>query len=224
MKKIFSKDIDGVIFDVDGVLLDSMPVWHDCGIIYLKGKGIEARKDLGDILFSMTLQEGASYIKENFGLQEDLDTIGKGIMGVVEGFYFNNPKPKEGAVELLENLKANGKKLYVVSSTQSYCIKEAFRHLEVLDLFDGIISCSEEGRRSKEYPDSFFEAAEIMGTSPEKTWVIEDGLYSAKTAKEAGFKTVGVYDHVSRNDRTELESIADMYVESPLQLLDRIVD
>ena len=218
MENNFSERIDGVIFDVDGVLLDSMPVWHDCGRIYLRKKGIDSPENLGDILFSMTLEEGARYIKEHFGLDENIEEISQGIMDVVEGFYFNLPVAKEGAVQLVKGLKEQGKKISVVSSTRSYCLKEAFRHLGIDGCFDVIVSCSENGRRSKEYPDAFFEVSEIMGTDPNRTWVIEDGLYSIKTAKEAGFKTVGIYDEVSKKDRKQMIELTDLYVDDPNQL------
>ena len=51
--------IKGVIFDVDGVLLNSMPVWENLGELYLNSLGLEAEKDLGEILFTMSLEEGA---------------------------------------------------------------------------------------------------------------------------------------------------------------------
>ena len=50
--------IKGVIFDVDGVLLNSMPVWENLGELYLNSLGLEAEKDLGEILFTMSLEEG----------------------------------------------------------------------------------------------------------------------------------------------------------------------
>ena len=54
--------IRGVIFDVDGVLLNSMPVWENLGEIYLERLGIEAEKGLGETLFAMSLEEGADYL------------------------------------------------------------------------------------------------------------------------------------------------------------------
>ena len=51
--------IKGAIFDVDGTLLDSMGIWKDVGGRYLNSIGIEAEPDLGNILFTMSIQEGA---------------------------------------------------------------------------------------------------------------------------------------------------------------------
>ena len=55
--------IKGAIFDVDGTLLDSMGIWKDVGVRYLNSISIEAEPDLGNILFTMSIQEGAQYVK-----------------------------------------------------------------------------------------------------------------------------------------------------------------
>ena len=62
--------IRGVIFDVDGVLLNSMPVWENLGELYLNSMGIEAEKDLRDTLFAMSLEEGADYLIAHYRLDK----------------------------------------------------------------------------------------------------------------------------------------------------------
>ena len=81
-------NIKGVIFDVDGTLLDTMHVWTDSGATYLASLGIEAEPNLGDKLFAMTVQMGAVYLKERYGLSQSVDEIRRGINGVVENYYF----------------------------------------------------------------------------------------------------------------------------------------
>ncbi len=54
--------IKGAIFDVDGTLLDSMEIWEDVGVRYLNSIGIEAEPDLGTVLFTMSIQEGAGHM------------------------------------------------------------------------------------------------------------------------------------------------------------------
>ena len=51
-----------------------------------------------------------------------------------------------------------------------------------------------------------------MGVPPGRTWVAEDGLYAVKTAKRAGFRTIGVYDAVSADDAEEMRMTADYYI------------
>ena len=69
--------IRGVIFDVDGVLLNSMPVWENLGELYLNRLGVEAEKDLGETLFAMSLEEGAEYLISHYGLDKTPEEIVK---------------------------------------------------------------------------------------------------------------------------------------------------
>ena len=61
-------------------------------------------------------------------------------------------------------------------------------------------------------PDIYLAAAEHMGTVPRQTWVFEDALYALKTAKGAGFRTVGVYDDYAIDDMDEIKRICDIYL------------
>lgn len=71
--------IKGVIFDVDGVLLNSMPVWENLGELYLNSLGLEAEKDLGEILFAMSLEEGAEYLITQYGIDKSVEEVVNGL-------------------------------------------------------------------------------------------------------------------------------------------------
>ena len=58
----------GFIFDVDGTILDSMEIWMDAAKLYLKDLGIDAEENLGDIMFSLTMAEGASISEKHIRL------------------------------------------------------------------------------------------------------------------------------------------------------------
>ena len=64
-----------VLFDMDGTLLDSMQVWVHVGEQYLRNRGIEPEEGLGDVLFPMSMRDGAVYVKERYGLPDPPDTI-----------------------------------------------------------------------------------------------------------------------------------------------------
>lgn len=206
-------EIKGVIFDVDGVLLDTMPVWTDAGVRYLEGLGTEAEPRLGDKLFSMTVDMGAVYLKERYGLSQSVEEIIKGVNGVVEDYYYHEAQLKPGAKALLDQLKNLGVPMTIASSTTQDYILAAMERLNCTSYFDDILSCVQL-QTSKSEPMIFFEAMKRMGTNPGETWLFEDGLYSVKTAKQAGLKTVGVYDAVSDHDQAELAKEADVYVKS----------
>ena len=79
--------IQGAIFDMDGTLLDSMPVWEHASERYLQNKGIKVREKLSEILFSMSMQKGAEYVKENYHLTESTDEIVAGVNNIVYTAY-----------------------------------------------------------------------------------------------------------------------------------------
>lgn len=211
------EQIKGVIFDVDGTLLDTMHVWTDSGARYLASLGIEAEEGLGDKLFCMTVDMGAVYLKENYGLSQTVEEIKKGVNGMVETYYFEEADFKPGALELMTLLRDAGIPMTIATSTDKYCILAAFDRLGYTDWFKAIYTCSEVGA-SKSEPKIFFEAIKAMGTKPEDTWLFEDGLYSIKTAKAEGFKIVGVYDAVSAADQEEIKALSDVYVRELSEL------
>lgn len=201
----------GAIFDVDGTLLDSMGTWHGCGARYLKTLGIEAEPELGDYLFTQTNETGAVYIAEHYGLNVGTDEIVDGLNREMERFYFEEAEPKAGAVELLEQMEDEGISMTVASSTDRYLLERAFERLGIGHFFAAVLTCDEVGA-TKADPLIFNEAAEIMSTCPEDTWVFEDGLYAIKTAHDAGFRTAAVYDEISGRDWEDMKKLADVHV------------
>lgn len=212
---------EGVILDVDGTLLDSMPVWHDCGVRYLAGLGIEAEPGLGDYLFTQTNETGAYYLIDHYGLDKTPEEVAAGLSKEMERFYFEEAEPKEGAVEFLDRMNERGIPVTIATSTDRYLIERAFERLGITDRFEAVLSCPELETTKKD-PLIFFEAARVMGSRPEGTWVFEDGLYAVRTAKDAGFRTVAVYDSISEGDWEELKKLADIHIRRFDDITERI--
>lgn len=204
--------IKGAIFDVDGTILDSMKIWDEVGQRYLSDRGKTAEKNLNDILFPMTIEEGAEYIKNKYHISEECGQIAEGLLDIVKDFYSLEAEPKQGAVELLDLLDRKDIPMTVASSSNREHIERAFERLDIKKYFVEIFTCSEVGAGKTE-PLIFEQAAKIMGSEPQMTYVFEDGLYAAETAKKAGFKVVGIYDDSSRADWENLRETADIAVE-----------
>ena len=77
----------GIIFDVDGTILDSMKIWMDAGKIYLDKFGIEEKENIAEVLFDLTMAEGAKYIKETVSHSFKLWTIF--ISDIYFRYFFN---------------------------------------------------------------------------------------------------------------------------------------
>ena len=201
----------GAILDVDGTLLDSMGVWHNCGVRYLKSIGIKAEPGLGDFLFTQTNESGAVYMVDHYKLDLPPEEVAAGMSREMEKYYFHESELKEGAREFLDRLMNDGVPMTVATSTDKYLLDGAFDRLNMTQYFQAVLSCGDFDTTKGE-PFIFNKAAGVMGTDPSETWVFEDGLYAIKTAVAAGFRTVAVYDELSSSDWDEMKELSDEHV------------
>ena len=197
------------IFDMDGTLIDSMAFWQRLGVEYLRGKGVEG--DLTDVLERikpMTMSESAALFAEEFGLAGTPAELAAEMNGIMETHYRADIPLKEGVAEYLAALRADGVRLCVASATAPDLVAACLERLGVLDHFDFLLSCEEVGA-GKDKPDVYLAAADRLGAQPGEAAVYEDALYAARTAKEAGFYTVGVYDPSGEAHWDEMTALAD---------------
>ncbi len=204
--------IKGVIFDIDGVLLDSMGIWDDLGARYLRSLGKIPEEGLNKILFSMSMEQGAEYLNEHYGLNKSVKETVDGIGRMLEDYYFYEVLLKPGAKEVLEFLKSKNIKMAAATSSPRTHIEKALSRNGLLGYIDKIYTTGEVGV-SKHSPDIYNLAADYLKTKPEETLVFEDSLYALKTAKEAGYVTVGVYDEKGESDQEGLKNQADLYLK-----------
>lgn len=203
--------IEGIIFDVDGTILDSMEIWMKVGIRYLESLGIHAEGNLGEVLFSLTMKEGAEYIKNNYALDLNVGEIIDGINNTVYKFYAQEAQPKRGIEQFLQWACQKKIPMTIATSTDRYLIEAALKRLGLCDYF-GKIFTTTEIEKGKGEPDIYIAAQQYMKSSRENTWLIDDALYALNTAQECGFKTVGVYDPSSENEQEKIVETADVYI------------
>lgn len=203
--------IRGVIFDVDGVLLDSMPVWEEIGERYLKTQGKEAKPGLRDILFPMSLEQAAVYLIRKYGLPKRADQVVGEVNDMIRKFYAEEAGLKNGVRSYLEQFQKAQIPMAIATSSGRENVSAALGRLSVLECFQALLTCSEVGS-GKDRPKIYLEAARAIGTRPEETWVFEDTCHALLTAKRAGFRTVAVYDRASRKDLDTLKANADVFL------------
>lgn len=199
------------VFDLDGVLLDSMGIWNDLGARYLRSLGVTPKEGLNEILFSMSMEQGAEYLHTHYALPQSAAEVGAGIAGMLRDFYFYEVPAKDGAAALLAALTARGVKLAAATSSPREHVTRALDRLGLLGYFTRLFTTAEVGV-SKHEPKIYLLAAEALDAAPAETLVFEDSLYALKTAKAAGFYTIGVYDADGESDQAGLRNTADLYV------------
>ncbi len=214
-KEVQKNGIRGAIFDLDGVLLDSMAVWNDLGVRYLKKRGIQPEAGLNQILFSMSMEQGADYLKAKYQLPDTPQEILNGIEQMIRDFYFYEVQPKEGARKLLQFLQDQDVKMIAATSSPREHVTKALQRNGLYDYLQQIYTTGEVGV-SKHEPVIYQLAANSLGTKPEETLVFEDSLYALKTAKNAGFRAIGVYDADGETNQEGVRETGELYLTSLL--------
>lgn len=203
--------LQGAVFDADGTLLDSTSMWASIGERYLARLGIQAEPELGKKLFPLSLPDAAAYLIETYGLTQTPRELANGVNDMVGEFYTTEVQLKPGVLDFLRELKAKQIPMTVATATERVAIEKGLQRTGIADFFQGIFTCTEVGM-GKEAPDVYLAAAARLGTAPQNTWVFEDALHGAQTAKAAGFQVAAVYDPVSARHREALEQVADLYL------------
>jgi HAD superfamily hydrolase (TIGR01509 family) len=210
----------GAIFDIDGTLLDSMPIWNDLGERYLETLSVKAEKNLGGILFPMTMEEAAGYLKERYQLPQTAEEIVQGVLGIVENFYRYEVGLKTGVEAYLKGLHRKGIPMILATTGDKELATAALTRLGVFGYFRDILTVSDYGT-SKHEPDIYRKAAEILQVQPGECVVFEDVYYALETAKPAGFLCAGVKDAASEEDWERIRTIADYWIEDFREVTDR---
>ena len=205
--------LKGAIFDADGVLIDSMPIWDDLGARYLRGLGVVPEEGLSVELFRLSIEQGCEYMRKHYGLAQSADEIRAGLLGIVGGFYRHEVRLKPGVSEFLAAMKARGVPMVIATAGDRELLTSALERNGIAGYFAGIFTCTEL-HTTKHDPDIYMACAEFLGLEPSDVGVFEDSLSAVEAAKRAGFMTFGVEDDASRNDRERIRSAADYYIES----------
>lgn len=209
--------IRGAIFDLDGVLLDSLGIWYDLGERYILSMGLQPVPGMTDVLFSMSMEQGAAYLQSTFLLEKSTEEIITDMERILKDYYSREVSAKEGAGELLVFLQEQGVKMAAATSSPRPHVTAALKRLGLLPYLQQIYTTSEVGE-SKYSPRIYELAVQNLGCREEETLVFEDSLYALKTAKTAGFRCVGVYDAQGESDQKGLEETADTYLHTLKEL------
>jgi len=204
--------IEGAIFDLDGTLLDSMSIWNTIGEEYLRNPGIEPHEIQKEKLKSMSLSQAAVYFQAEYGLADSADRIIDCVNSMVRDFYVHEVLPKAGVPAFLEKMQQQNVKMCIATATDRHLAEAALLRLGLLSYFEEIFTCSFVGH-GKDEPHIYHAAHRFLQTPKSSTWVFEDALHAVKTAKNAGYHVIGVFDSFS-GCADEIQALANHYIHS----------
>lgn len=206
------------LFDLDGTLLDSMPLWDNVYLQTLARFGKPVPEDYLMHVNHLSVRDGAVYTVQALGL----DATPEEIIGIWASLgtaaYRDSILLKPHAADLLRLLRADGKTLGIATALGKGFFESCLERNGVLSLFSDSTSVEEVGR-GKDSPAIYLRACEKAGATPGETVVFEDSLTGATSAKAAGFFVVGVYDASAEAQRTDMMRTADLYITDYRELL-----
>ena len=205
-------NITGAIFDFDGTLFDSMPIWKGVRNKFFDYIGIKLTKEDEEAFKGLYMNESFLLAKERFKLKETKEELYDLFYGYLKERYLAEATPKNDIIEFLEKLKARGVKMGIATATGEPALEAVLEKFGMLDYFSAIYSTYTVGA-SKTEPKVYDVVLEKIGTEKETTWVFEDALYAAKTVKANGFNLVGIFDE-SEENTDELKEISDIYIRN----------
>ena len=211
--------IDGVIFDLDGVLVDSEHVWDEVREKLARERGGRWHERAQADMMGMSSTEWSRYMHDVIGLAETPEEINAEVVRRMLARYEEHLPLIDGAIEAVRRL-APVFRLGLASSSNRPLIQTVLSTSGMASLFESTVS-SEEVERGKPAPDVFLEAARRLHMPPERCAAVEDSANGIRAARAAGMRVIAIpnrrylppSDALALADSV-LTSLADLTVEA----------
>ncbi len=202
----------GLIFDLDGTLLDSMPSWGQQLDHYLIHNGITPPAYLLDRTKTLGLETATEMILHEFGLNDDPAIIFQQFYTNMEQLYCSTIPLKPGVREFLDVMLAKGVPMAIATATSHTLVEKVLQHHHLTNYFQSITTVAEVGI-GKHDPRIFLVAAGKLSMQPQQCIVFEDSLKAVCSANQAGFETVAIYEESNQSEQDTLRKEATTYIQ-----------
>jgi HAD superfamily hydrolase (TIGR01509 family) len=202
--------INAVIFDLDGVLIDSEPLHCKADSQLLRELGIDVPENYFDRFTGWTDTAMWEAIKTDYHITKSINELMKMQIPIKLNLLRDGDfKAIPGIVELLEEIKTGHIPIAIASSSPKLFIEAVVEIIGIKEYFNILLS-GEEIENSKPEPDIFLKVAELLNVNPSECLVVEDSKSGTIAAKKAGMKCIGYQNLNSGNqDLSEADIIVN---------------
>jgi len=203
--------IEAVVFDMDGVLIQSEEVWDAVRERYVRERGGRYDDEVQRAMMGMSSTEWSQFLHDEAGVPDEPSAINDEVVSRMLAAYEAGLPLLPGAIEAVQRAAAVGR-LALASSSNRELIDAVLRVAGIDDCFAATVS-SEEVARGKPAPDVYLEAARRLGVEPARCVAVEDSHAGIRSAKAAGMRVVAIPNREYPPDEEALAA-ADVAIDS----------
>jgi HAD superfamily hydrolase (TIGR01509 family) len=200
--------IDAVVFDLDGVLIQSEEVWDGVREAFVRERGGRYDAEIQRAMMGMSSTEWSRYLHETAGVADEPDEINAEVVRRMLAAYESHLPLIDGATDAVHRLAAEFT-LGVASSSNRPLIDAVLATAAIADCFAATVS-SEEVERGKPAPDVYLEAARRLGVAPGLCAAVEDSHGGIRSAKAAGMRVLAIPNQTYPPDDDALAQADDV--------------
>lgn len=206
-------NIDAVIFDIDGTLVDSMHVWTDIDDIFLEKYHLEEPENFHEGMEGKSYSETAQYFLDLFPeLPHTKKELEDEWHEMAFEIYTKELQLKKGAYDFIVDMHKAGIKLGIATSNSRDLAEGLLMNTGVWQYLDAVWT-SDEAKAGKPAPDVYLKVAESLGVKPERCLVFEDVPNGILAGINAGMKVCAVEDAFSKPQEERKKELADYYIQ-----------
>jgi beta-phosphoglucomutase-like phosphatase (HAD superfamily) len=203
--------IDAVLFDLDGVLVDTEPWWHDVRVAWAASHGQSWSVDDSHLCMGLNSRDWSEAMRERLGVAEAPIAIERTIVAALVARYASRPVPLVADAPAAAARIASRVPVAIASSAHPAVIRAALDAAGLASVFSTIVS-SDDVPRGKPAPDVYLEAARRLGVVPARCLVIEDSRNGVLAGRAAGARVVLV-PNASMPPGPGVAELADAVIE-----------
>jgi HAD superfamily hydrolase (TIGR01509 family) len=211
---------DAVIFDLDGVIVDSEPVWEEVRRRYVAEHGGQWQPDSQRRLMGMSTGEWARYLSAELGVDRSPEQVAAEVVDEMARRYVEHVPLITGADQVVRRLSATWP-MGLASSSPARLIEAALRATGLTGVFTVTLS-TEQVARGKPAPDVYLRVAERLGFDPTRCVAIEDSSNGVRSASAAGTRVIAV-PHGAYPLDPDAERLATLVIPTIGDLTDQAV-
>ncbi|MBV6448878.1 HAD family phosphatase [Nitrosomonas sp.] len=215
--------IDTIIFDAEGIVIDTETIWDKGQAIFLQRRGfVYDRERIKPLLTGRTLAEGVEVMKQAYRFDGDTEALARERADIVRELFMHETTFIDGFLPFFATVRGCYKTCIATSMDQDL-LKLVDQHLNLSALFENrIYTLDKVGFRSKPNPDIFLYAAQQLESSPENCVVIEDAPHGIDAAKRAGMRCIAISTTYDPGKLQQADLIVNAYTEIDLAAVNRL--